>query len=329
MRSKIIVVLTLALPVCYVLSCNRNSKTIANNQQVFPQSIASLELFKGRPDSLVPADGVEIYQLSSTLFTDYAEKQRLIKIPSGKKLRLNGDGLPEFPEGTILAKTFFYPRAKTAKNIGRQLVETRILRLKNGKWSAGTYKWNRAQDDAIYNPSGTDVNVEWVDKTNNSHQVKYHIPAAKECISCHQSFDEIIPIGPKGMNLNREIRIGKKKVNQLTYMEAQGKLTLEKSIHKISQLPDYEDKKNDLEHRARAYMEINCAHCHNTGGMAYRQSILLNYQVPLKESGIPFNKNNIIDRMGNMGQFHMPKLGTTVLDKQGSELIKKYIISLN
>lgn len=329
MRSKIIVVLTLALPVCYVLSCNRTNKAVKNNQQVFPESLASTGLFKGKLDSLLPADGVEVYQLSSTLFTDYAEKQRLMKIPAGEKLRLNGDGLPEFPEGTILAKTFFYSRAKTGKNIKRQIVETRLLVLKSGKWSAGTYKWNQNQDRALYDPLSAEVNVTWLDKSNELHQVKYHIPSAKECISCHQSADEIIPIGPKGMNLNREIMVGKKKINQLIYMQAQGKLILEKSIGNLSALPDYENKNIDLEHRARAYMEINCAHCHNPGGMAYRQSIMLNYNVPVKESGIAFQKNNIVDRIGNMGQFHMPKLGTTVLDKEGVELIRKYMISLN
>ncbi|RAJ28138.1 hypothetical protein [Pedobacter cryoconitis] len=329
MRSKIIVILIFALPVCYVLSCNRNSKTIANNQQEFPQSLASLGLFKGRIDSLLPARGVEIYQLSSTLFTDYAEKQRLIKLPAGKKLRLNGDGLPQFPEGTILAKTFFYSRAKKGKNIARHILETRILRLKNGHWSAGTYHWNQAQDRALYDPVSTEVNVNWLDKSNTVHRVKYHIPSARECVSCHQSSEEIIPIGPKGMNLNREIQVGKKKVNQLSYMQARGKLILEKHIDKISRLPDYENKNIDLEHRARAYLEINCAHCHSSNGMAYRQSIMLGYKVPVEQSGINFNKNNIVDRMGNMGQFHMPKLGTTVLDKQGIDLIRKYITSLN
>jgi len=329
MRSKIIVILTIALPVCYIFSCNRQNKAIDNNQQVFPQSLASLGLFKGQPDSLIPAQGVEIYQLSSTLFTDYADKQRLMKIPAGKKLRLNGDGLPEFPEGTILAKTFFYNRAKTGKTIGRQLIETRILMLKDGKWSAGNYKWNQAQNLAIYDQSGTDINVEWLDKDSKLHKIKYHIPSAQDCISCHQSADEIIPIGPKGMNLNRDILTGNRKINQLISLEDKGKLILGKKTGKISRLPDYEDKRIDLEHRARAYMEINCAHCHHPNGMAYRQSIMLNYQIPLKQSGIEFNKDNIADRMSSPGQFHMPKLGTTILDKEGVELIRKYIKSLH
>jgi len=328
MRSKIFILIILFLPFVYILSCNRQNKAIENNTTLLPRSLSSLGLFKGQPDSLLPAQGVEVYELSSTLFTDYAEKQRLIKIPAGKKLKLNGDGLPEFPEGTILAKTFFYSHAKTNKGIGRQLIETRILLLKNGKWTAGTYKWNQHQDGAIYDPASTEVAVDFSDKQGDTHQIKYRIPSKQDCMSCHQSANQIIPIGPKGMNLNREIRIGDNKINQLIELQSKGKLILGKGIDKISRLPDYEDLHASVEHRARAYMEINCAHCHNPNGLAYRQSILLNYQVPLKQSGIEFNKNNIIDRTGSMGQFHMPKIGTTILDKQGVELLRKYITSL-
>lgn len=37
------------------------------------------------------------------LFTDYAEKQRLIKLPEGYKLTAVSDELPYFPDGTIVA----------------------------------------------------------------------------------------------------------------------------------------------------------------------------------------------------------------------------------
>ena len=48
------------------------------------------------------------FELSTSLFTDYAEKQRLIKLPANTKLIGISDGLPEFPDETVLAKTFYY-----------------------------------------------------------------------------------------------------------------------------------------------------------------------------------------------------------------------------
>ena len=75
----------------------------------FFERLSSYCLFQGKMANLDPSREVTQYELSSTLFTDYAEKQRLIKLPPGTKMKLTGNGLPEFPEGTIIAKTFYYP----------------------------------------------------------------------------------------------------------------------------------------------------------------------------------------------------------------------------
>ena len=44
-----------------------------------------------------PNKGVELYQLNSALFTDYAEKYRYIYIPAGQQAVADGDGLLQFP----------------------------------------------------------------------------------------------------------------------------------------------------------------------------------------------------------------------------------------
>ena len=93
-------------------------------------------------------------------------------------------------------------------------------------------------------------------------------------------------------------------------------------------MPAYEDPANKLEHRARAYLEINCAHCHNPDGLAYRQSVTFSYKIPFSATGIAFHQQNIADRMQTTGEYHMPKLGTTIIDKEGVELIKAYLRSL-
>jgi hypothetical protein len=40
-------------------------------------------------------------------------------------------------------------------------------------------------------------------------------------------------------------------------------------------------------------------------------------------------KQNILERTAVMGEYHMPKIGTTVIDTAGVALIKRYILSLN
>ncbi|CAG5074626.1 hypothetical protein DYBT9623_05313 [Dyadobacter sp. CECT 9623] len=63
--------------------------------------------------------------------------------------------------------------------------------------------------------------------------------------------------------------------------------------------------------------------------MASGTSLDLNYLVPFKKTGIELNKNNILLRMSILGEYHMPKIGTTVLDDDGVKLVKDYIKSLN
>lgn len=293
---------------------------------VFPKEITSFSIFSGKIADLVPAKGVDLLELSSTLFTDYAEKQRLIKLPKGKKLVIKGNGLPEFPEGTILAKTFYYLKDKTHPASGRQIIETRILVLKNGIWNAGTYQWNAAQTKAVYISGSASVKVNWKTEDGTTRKITYHIPGQQECVSCHQSNDGVIPIGPKAMNLNRNVMRNGQVVNQLA--DLQHKNLLSFTLKSLSALPAYGDTTLTLERRARAYLEINCAHCHNPNGMAYRKPLLLSYIVPLSKTGISFEKNNITARMGTLGEMHMPKLGTTVLDEKGVKLIKDYLNSI-
>lgn len=323
MKSKVIIT---AIAFLLIWSCNQTPKTIQQPDFNFPKTLTEMGFFKGRIYDLEPDSGIIKYQLSSTLFTDYAEKQRLIKLPKGEKMIVKGDGLLLFPEGTMIAKTFFYSNTDSQKE--KQIIETRLLILKNGKWFAGTYKWNKDQTEADYTTNSSVVPVKSLNGSGKYQQINYRIPSAADCQSCHRSSDEVIPIGPKAMNLNRDIKHEGKDINQLEFFRNQHVLSDSGDLHKIASLPNYEDSSINLEQRARAYMEVNCAHCHNPKGLAYRQSVKFEYGIPLKGTGIEFFRDNIIDRMGTMGALHMPQSGTTVLDKEGVKLIKTYLSDL-
>lgn len=81
-----------------------------------------------------------------------------------------------------------------------------------------------------------------------------------------------------------------------------------KNRETIAALPDFNDVHLSIDKRARAYFEMNCAHCHNPAGMAFKQNLNLHFSVPYKESGIDLNKGNITMRMATMGTYHMPKM---------------------
>jgi hypothetical protein len=53
--------------------------------------------------------GVVPYDLNTPLFSDYAHKLRTIWMPPGQSARYNASGNFDFPVGTIISKTFYYP----------------------------------------------------------------------------------------------------------------------------------------------------------------------------------------------------------------------------
>ena len=74
------------------------------------EKLSQYALFAGEPAAQVPAEGVIPYDLNSALFSDYAEKYRFVKLPAGKPASYHDVDTFDFPVGTVIAKTFAYPR---------------------------------------------------------------------------------------------------------------------------------------------------------------------------------------------------------------------------
>lgn len=310
---------------CFILiacSSNNGKEGFSKNNIKFPDSLSSFQLFKGNIADLVPADSVQVLELSSTLFTDYAEKQRLLKLPARTSMKSKGDGLPDFPDGAILAKTFYYTAKQTEGK--KKIIETRILKKHNGLWNVATYKWNDNQTNAFLVNDGDKVPVTVTLPDGERKQINYKIPTIYDCYDCHRSNSEITPIGPKLRNLNVDIFIQGKATPQLQLLSNKGLLSL-KGHEKTAKLPSYKDGNFTLEKRARAYFEINCAHCHNPNGFAGAYSLDLRYENEFENTGIFFNKWNIEHRMTVRD---MPKLGTTIVDKEGLKLVQDYLKTL-
>ncbi len=294
-----------------------------NNNIEFPEHLSSLDLFEDLTN-LTPKNDVYIYELSSVLFTDYAEKQRLVKLPSGSSINPTDQNLPEFPDGTILAKTFYYYHNAQYPERGKNIIETRILLKKDNIWNIGTYLWNDDQTEAIFIEDGHNTNVKWIDKNGVNQSISYAVPKSRDCASCHQNNEVIIPIGPKLANLNRNITIKGKVINQLKYFQDEAILK-DFDSNEINVLPSYNDPTLSLEKRGRAYLDINCAHCHTYGGIVEDEWYNFDYETPLSKTGILWNKDAIVEQVSS-GK--MPYIGTTVVDKEGLQLLTEFIESL-
>ena len=309
----------------YVQSCKKDNflVTIPNNMQ-FKEKLSDYHIFQGTPSDLIPEATFKVYELSTALFTDYAEKQRLIKLPGGTKLTPTGDGLPNFPDGTILVKTFYYYKDKQSPSLGKKIIETRLLIKEQDKWNVATYKWDNEQNDAVLITAGATENVSLVDEHGISKTVNYHIPSNTECNTCHQSAEISMPIGFKLRNLNREVTRSGTPINQLTHLQHEG-IFGNINPTSFSRLPNWENTSHTLEERARAYLDVNCAHCHNDQGVCKRLVLRPAYEIPFNKTFLENYKKSIVIQLENKS---MPKLGTTIKHSEGIALLKAYLATL-
>ena len=306
-------------------SCNDDGLTAIENNTEVHTKLSEYTIFQGELSNLEPTADFKVYELSIELFSDYAEKQRLIKIPEAHTLTSRNDGLPDFPDGTILVKTFYYFNDKRDHTRGKKIIETRLLIKEDSRWNVATYIWNENQDDAFLITTGLNKTVNWINAEGKGKVIAYHVPSHRECTSCHYTGNAIFPIGPKLRNLNKDVLRDGLAVNQLTHLYNEGILN-QVDPSSIAVLPDWQDAgKYTLAQRARAYLDINCAHCHSPLGMASNRGLNLSYETELNSTSIPDNKRRITEKMETL---EMPFIGTTMVHTEGLELIKAYMKSL-
>jgi len=106
-------VLSVALPLLLGLTgCSREPGAPVRffTPDAYPARLSAWGVVHLEDDRFRLGEGVEAYDLNTPLFTDYAQKLRGIYLPPGTAARYRDDEAFEFPVGTIIAKTFFYPK---------------------------------------------------------------------------------------------------------------------------------------------------------------------------------------------------------------------------
>ena len=293
----------------------------------FLPNLSQLNLFVGDLNTLAINSNMFKYELNTQLFTDYAHKLRIIGLPEGTALEYADDGFPIFPTGTLIAKTFYYNLDETNPNSGQKIIETRVLIKEETEWTIGNYVWNEDQTDAVLDQNQYNVTVDFVNETGDDVTVNYVVPGANDCTKCHSNSNNITPIGPKLRTMNFNVD----GVNQLQYFIDNGQLINAPNPTQISSLPNWEDDINySLEERSRAYFDVNCAHCHTTGGFCEFQSTLnLAFETNFDDTNIFQRRFSISNRMATYSPgISMPFIGTTMVHTEGFDLIQEYLDSL-
>lgn len=325
--KKIFILLAVAL---ITFSCEKDdSITSVSDPLVVAElrpMLSELNIYLGNLNELNISSRAFEYDLNTPLFTDYAHKQRLIALPENTTMQFNGDGLPIFPENTVIAKTFYYNFNERDLSLGRQIIETRILIKTNGEWQTGDYKWNEDQTEAVLDLEGSTLPVTWIDADGNTKSTTYKIPSNTDCFTCHKSYEAIAPIGPKLRTMNFRVN----GTNQLQQFVDNNQLSGLTDLANVNSLPNWEDTSVSLEERSRAYFDINCAHCHIPGGQCEDQSTLnFAYETLLENSNIVERKESIQFRISDYNEgISMPLIGTTLLHTEGVILIQAYLDTL-
>jgi uncharacterized repeat protein (TIGR03806 family) len=297
----------------------------------FLPNLTQMGIFQGELENLEPAAGVQLYEISSTLFTDYAYKQRLIKLPQGSSLRYNNsDLLPEFPNNTLIAKTFYYNVDERDPSAGKIVIETRLfLKLQEG-WQVADYIWNSSQAEAVLDNNGGVRPISYIDIDGNTRDVEYIIPSQQDCFTCHNNNGSTFPIGMKLRSLNFVPSYTSQ--NQLQLFIDSGLISGLGDAGSISTLPVWTDEINfNLPERARAYLDVNCAHCHQPGGSVPPGFMMdFRYETPFEQTSIYEKRGAIEARFAStIPTFRMPQLGRTVVHQEALDMLVEYLESLD
>ncbi len=298
----------------------------------FPTALSAFAFFQDARDQH-PSARVYPYALNTPLWSDGADKLRFIYLPDGTQLAADGEGLLKFPVGAAIIKTFAFGEGEA-----RRLIETRVLLHRADGWVALPYRWNAEQTEATLALAGGRLDL----VTPAGEAISYAIPNKNQCKGCHAKDGQVMPIGPKARNLS---------VKWMAQM-------LDSRV--LDRLPPggatmpvwagYSDK-GPVEPFARAYLDVNCAHCHQPGGGASNSGLDLRWEQadphaigimkrPVAAGrgagGHDFSvlpgqpdKSILLFRMDSAEPgIAMPELGKASVDKQGVAVVRRWIAEM-
>tara|TARA_R110002072_G_scaffold65824_2_gene162442 strand:- start:6780 stop:7790 length:1011 start_codon:yes stop_codon:yes gene_type:complete len=271
-----------------------------------------------------PAAGVTPYRLNTPLYSDGADKLRFVYVPVGQRLTADGEGLLRFPVGTALIKTFAF-----GEGAQRRLIETRVLLHRSEGWVALPYRWNDEQTAAELALAGGRTQV----VTPEGETISYRIPNKNQCKECHGLEGAVVPIGPKARNLDAGW------LRAVVGAVPEGADTL----------PLWEARAQaPAEAAARAYLDVNCAHCHRPGATASNSGLDLRWEQRDPQAfgvfkrpvaagrgsgGLEFDivpgepqASILVHRMDSTEPgVAMPELGRSTVDREGLGVVTRWI----
>lgn len=311
--------------------------------QSFPKLLSQTGLYEDLP-TLKPESWVVPFEINHPMWQDHAQSIYHVALPKGAAVMAYSQAVPlkhlnmfgsrlHFPVGSVLAKTI--------ERDGRRL-ETQVLHFDERGWRGYSYVWNDRQDDASLAPAeGLSI---------GTSRGAWRVASRSECLQCHNPWSETT-LAFQSRQLHRPIDAEVSQWERLSAagvirsIDPQGKdLPPEAS----AESPLSHSQEDSLDHRARSYLHVNCAHCHQFGGGS-GLALSLRIVDPLESlkgidvlpekggfgitdakiiaQGRP-EQSTLVYRLASSSIGRMPHLGSREIDGQAVALVSQWITRL-
>ncbi|MES2519350.1 MAG: hypothetical protein V4585_14650, partial [Bacteroidota bacterium] len=208
------------------------------------------------------------------------------------------------------------------------------------------------QTDAVLEVAGDTKEITYIYADGKKRTQQYSIPNLNQCKGCHNREEKMIPIGPSVRQLNGDFSYDGISENQLSHWQKIGLLTDMPDLKDCPKLAVWnQPETGSLEERSRAWLDINCGHCHNAKGPAMTSG--LNLDIHEKNpTALGINKTPVAAGRGSGNRAYdivlgnpdqsiliyriestnpgimMPEVGRKTTDKEGIALVREWIKAL-
>jgi glucose/arabinose dehydrogenase len=167
--------------------------------------------------------------------------------------------------GSILLNTFI---------VEDQPVETQMLvKRADGTWDGYDYRWNADGSDAELLDGAATAEL--------GDGRRWSFPGSGQCFRCHDTRAGLL-LGFNVAQLNTDVN-GK---NQIAWLEDFGMLEWTWRDGELPVAPRLDDATLGIDARARAYLDANCAHCHQPGAAGAASALDLKATTPFALTGL-------------------------------------------
>ncbi|RLS36197.1 MAG: hypothetical protein DWH78_09245 [Planctomycetota bacterium] len=326
----------------------------------FPRKLSETGLFTSTKEQTA-SPGVTSYEINAAQWADHASADRWMALPGAEPVQIDSDAKWIFPDGAVLAKTVSIEMSQGDSNSVRRL-ETQVLHREEGAWRPYTYAWNDEQSDAeLVDAAGFTRTLQIRDAQAPSglREQSYRFASRGECQMCHNPWVEMkttsigiqsaSPLAVSSMQWNTSLPEDPAQ-NQMTALHGHGWLagSVAESPSSTGRFANPYDTTAVLEERVRAYLHVNCSHCHqpHAGGSA---TIDLLHDVKLADAKLidakpgqgafGISAARIVSpgdplgsvlhyRMATIGSGRMPRIGSEEVDEQAVAMIREWIAQL-